>query len=141
MDLKEKIYNIMKEFPLAALATVTEDGRPWVRFIMIAVEKDLSIKFSTPLNSRKVVQINRKPEVHLTCGESLVDSLAPYLQVEGKARITWDETLRKQMWTNTLKRYFTGPDDTNYGVGIIEPYRIEYFSRSETPEVWEPAKK
>ncbi len=31
MDLEEKIYNLMKEYPLATLATITEDGRPWAR--------------------------------------------------------------------------------------------------------------
>ena len=141
MDLQEKIYDVMKTYPLAALATITEDGRPWVRPIMIAVEENLSIKFATPLNSRKVAQINRNPEVHLACGASLVDSLAPYLQVQGKAHISQDLALRRRMWTSALKKYFAGPDDVNYGVGIIEPYRIEYFSRSETPEVWEPTKK
>ena len=141
MDLKEKIYNIMKEYPLATLATITEDGRPWARPVMIAAEQDLSIKFATPLNSRKVVQINRNPEVHLACGASLVDSLAPYLQVQGKARISRDANIRRQMWSSALKKYFAGPDDANYGVGIIEPYRIEYLSVPGHPEVWEPAKK
>ena len=141
MGLQEKIYNIMKEYPLAALATITEDGRPWVRPIMIIAEQDLSIKFATPLDSRKVAQINRNPEVHLACGASLVDSLAPYLQVQGKALIRRDAAIRTQIWTNVLKKYFTGPDDPNYGVGIIKPYRIEYFRAPGPPEVWEPAKK
>jgi general stress protein 26 len=141
MDLKEKIHTIMKDYPLAALATVTEDGRPWARYILIAGEKDLSIKFRTSMNSRKVAHINHNPEVHVTCGASAANSMTPYLQIEGKARITRDESLRKQMWMDELKNYFTGPDDPNYCIGIIEPYRIEHFSMSQTPEIWEPAKK
>jgi general stress protein 26 len=141
MDLQEKIYNLMKEYPLAALATIAEDGRPWVRFIMIDAEKDLSVRFATPLNSRKVVQINRNPEVHLACGAALVDSLAPYLQISGTAKISRDETIRNATWRDALKRYFTGPDDANYCVGIIEPYRIEYYCMPKPPEVWKPAKR
>ena len=141
MDLQKKIYNLMKEYPLAALATVTEDGKPWVRFIMIAPEKDLSINFATLLNSRKVAQINHNPEVHLACGAALVDSVAPYVQIAGTAKTSRDETIRKAMWTDALTKYFTGPDDANYCVGIIEPYRIEYFSMPKPPEVWTPAKK
>jgi len=141
MDLKERIYGIMKEYPLATLATITEDGRPWARIVMITPESDLRIRFVTAANSRKVAHLGRNPEVHITCGASLVDSMAPFLQIEGKAKVTRDEGIKKQMWTDALKRYFTGPDDPNYCVGIIEPYRIEYFSQSMSPEVWEPAKK
>ena len=113
----------------------------WHSIDPLATEQDLSIKFATPLNSRKVVQINRNPEVHLACGASLVDSLAPYLQVQGKAQIGRDANMRRQTWSSALKKYFAGPDDANYGVGIIEPYRIEYLSVPGPPEVWEPAKK
>jgi general stress protein 26 len=138
MDLKGKIYEVIKDNPLGALATLTKDGRPRVRYIVLTVERDLSIRFVTSLTSRKVAQINLNPEVHVTCGAVPDDSLAPYVQVEGKATISRDEKIRKKMWRPTLENYFTGPDDSDYCVGIIEPYRIEYFGTAMTPEVWEP---
>jgi general stress protein 26 len=141
MELGERILNVLKEYPLAALATITQDGKPWVRYIMIEADSDLRLRFATALHSRKVSHIRTTPEVHLTCGAALVDSMAPYLQIQGKATVTREEGLRKRMWTETLKRYFSGPEDPDYGVGIIEPYRIEYYNMSITPEVWEPAKK
>lgn len=45
------------------------------------------------------------------------------------------------MWTDSLNHYFTGPDDPDYCVGIIEPTRIELFTTAQTPEVWEAEKK
>jgi general stress protein 26 len=141
MDLKERIHDVLKEYPMAALATVTQDGRPWVRYIMIDADRDLHIRFTTSLHSRKVAHIQRNPEVHLTCGAALLDSMAPYLQIQAKATMTREEGLRKRMWTDTLKKYFSGPDDPDYCVGIIEPYRIEYYNMTITPEVWKPAKK
>jgi len=141
MDLRERIFNVMKEYPLAVLATVTPDGKPWARYVMIDADPDLSIRFATTLHSRKVVHIQQNPEVHITCGAALVDSLAPYLQIEGKATVLREEGLRRRMWTETLKKYFTGPDDPDYCVGLVEPYRIEYYHLTVTPEVWEPAKK
>jgi general stress protein 26 len=141
MDLKEKIYKIMTDSPLAVLATITQDGRPWARYIIITGEKDLRIKFPSSVNSRKVIQINRNPEVHVTCGATAMASMTPYLQIEGKAKITRDENILKQIWMDELKNYFTGPGDPNYCVGIIEPYRIEYVNMSQTTEVWESAKK
>jgi general stress protein 26 len=36
-----------------------------------------------------------------------------------------------------LAAYFTGPDDPNYGVIIVAPYRIELATPgTHIPEVW-----
>ena len=31
-DLKEKIYGVIKNYQLTSLATLTDDGKPWVRY-------------------------------------------------------------------------------------------------------------
>jgi general stress protein 26 len=42
------------------------------------------------------------------------------------------------MWNDYLKNIFSGPDDPNYVVTKITPYRIEYSKMDRTPpEVWE----
>ncbi len=66
-DLKDKIYEILEKPQLAGLATVTEDGKPWVRYVMAMTGEDLTMRFATCVNARKVGQIEKQPEVHLTC--------------------------------------------------------------------------
>lgn len=137
-DLKDKIYQILKNLQMASFATVTEDGKPWVRYVMINGTEDLTIRFATFVSARKVEQVQKDPEVHLTCGVTDPRKMVPYLQIQGKARMTTEEAERHVFWFDMLSEIFKGPDDPNYGVIIIEPYRIEYCTPgSFEPEVWE----
>jgi general stress protein 26 len=84
-----------------------------------------------------VGQIEKNPEVHLTCG--VIDPLKPdpYLQIQGRGRMTTDEAERHVFWNDMLSDIFEGPDDPNYGIIIVKPYRIEYCTPgSFEPEVW-----
>jgi general stress protein 26 len=137
-ELKEKIMKIIREPHLASLATITEDGKPWTRYVFPNGSGDMSIRFSSFLDSRKVAQIRKNPEVHLTCGVTDPQTASSYLQIQGRAEITSDEAERKAYWKEELKRYFSGPDDPNYCIVIVKPYRIEYMDMtSPEPRVWE----
>ncbi|MFC2164202.1 pyridoxamine 5'-phosphate oxidase family protein [Acidobacteriota bacterium] len=139
-DIKEKILTVIKTPQIMALATVTEDGKPWVRYVMGFGADDLTIRFVTSLQTRKVAQIKNNPEVHLTCGasSSSLQETECYLQISGKAEVTTDETERNLCWNDQLKAYFSGPDDPAFCVVIVKPYRIEYSTMTEmAPKVWE----
>jgi general stress protein 26 len=42
------------------------------------------------------------------------------------------------MWKDFMTKYFGGPDDPNYVVGIVKPYHIELFTLpNRKPEIWE----
>lgn len=119
------------------MATVTGDGKPWVRYVFIAGSEDMTIRIATYANSRKAGQISINPEVHLTCGVSDPADMRPYLQIQGRAEFSTDVAERHGFWKDSLKSYFKGPDDPNYGIIVIRPYRIELCSPgAESPEVW-----
>jgi general stress protein 26 len=137
-DLKAKIYNEIKEPQLMSVATITEEGNPWVRYVVGFGNEDLSIRFVTSLQTRKVAHIKANPEVHMVCGAKTLESTENYLQIAGKAEITTDEQERQRLWNDNLKAYFSGPDDPNYCVVIVKPYRIELMGMTEmVPQVWE----
>jgi len=136
-DLQEKIYQMMQKPVLAGLASVTEDGKPWVRYVMVQAQEDLTIRLATFVGARKVEQVKNNPEVHLTCGVNDPAVMTPYIQVQGRAEFTTDKQQRHEFWCEMLGNYFQGPDDPNYGIIIIKPYRIEYcVAGSPEPEVW-----
>jgi general stress protein 26 len=137
-DLQQRIFDILRPSQLASFATVMAGGKPWVRYVICEGREDLSIRFATFVNSRKVQQINLHPEVHLTCGVNAPTFMWPYLQVQGRAELARTRAERQGCWKVSLASYFTGPDDPNYGIVIIKPYRIELCSPgSISPEVWE----
>ncbi|MEW5805093.1 MAG: pyridoxamine 5'-phosphate oxidase family protein [bacterium] len=137
-ELKKKILAKAQGPVLAALATITEDGKPWVRYITPWLDKDLTIWDATFLNSRKVRQIRKNPEVHLTLGVSDATKAESYLQIQGRAEVLTDKTSKKKAWIDMYKVAFSGPDDPNYAVLKITPYRIEYQGMGMVPpEIWE----
>jgi general stress protein 26 len=137
-DLIQRILEILSRLQLASLATVTKEGKPWVRYVMVVADETLTIRCATFLSARKVVQIRENPEVHLTCGVTDPTVMKPYLQVQARAEVVTDEAQRHGFWNNSLQGIFTGPDDPNYGVLVMTPYRVEHCTPgSFEPEVWE----
>ncbi len=138
-DLKSRILDVMGKGPfLASLATVTKEGLPWTRYVMGTASDELQIRFSTFLSARKVEQIMNNPEVHLTCGVQDPMDWESYLQVQGRAEVSTDPDEKRALWSGELERIFKGPDDPDYAVVIVTPYRIEINSIGKMePEVWE----
>ncbi len=135
--LRDHILEIIGKPHLASLATVTGEGKPWVRYVTATGDKDLTLRFASFLRSRKVEQMKKNPEVHLTCGVTSPRSEDSYLQIQGRAAIATDDSERRAYWQEELKRYFSGPEDPNYCIVKVVPYRIEYVvPGSKEPEVW-----
>lgn len=137
--LKKKIVAKLAAPTLCVLATITEEGKPWARYVTPFADNNLTIWLATSAGSRKVAQIRKNPEVHLTTGVFDPHIAMPYLQIEARADILDDQETKKAVWSDYLTRVFSGPDDPDYVVCRITPYRIEWQPESRgTPEVWEP---
>jgi general stress protein 26 len=120
-------------------ATVTTDGKPWVRYVVGNADSELAFRFCTHLETRKVDQIKNKPNVHISLGVADLRTAKQWLQVEGTADISTDKTERYSFWFDGLKNYFTGPDDPNYCIVIVKPSHIELGTMGNMiPQVWEP---
>jgi general stress protein 26 len=105
---------------------------------MVTADEDLTLRIATFSGSRKVAHIRKNPEVHLTVGASSLSETTRYLQIQALATVRTDADERHLLWNDNLTAYFSGPDDPNFVVLIVKPYRIEYQTmQSMTPEVWE----
>jgi len=136
-DLKQRILEVIHKPQLASLATVTEQNNPWVRYVVMVGDADFNMRCATFADSRKVAQIKHDPNVHITCGVTNFMEMAPYIQMQGKAVVTEDHDERHNFWNDLLAPIFKGPDDPNYRVVVVEPYRIEYCTPGVfDPEVW-----
>lgn len=138
-DLKSRIYEVAKEYQVMNLATITEDGKPRVRYVSGFANADLVFRFCTHLGSNKVKQMRKDPNVHLTLGAKDDRTTKNWLQVEGIAEVSTAQAERDAMWSDGLKAFFKGPDDPNYAVVIIRPSRIELGSMGKQGmEIWTP---
>ena len=138
-DLKQMILEKFQGPTLSALSTITEDGKPWVRYVTPVADENATLWIATFIHSRKVGQIKKNPEVHLTTGVMDPEKAESYLQIQGRAEILTDEETKKSVWFDQLKGIFSGPHDPNYCVCKITPYRIEFQGMGMQPaQVWEP---
>ncbi len=137
-DVTQRIIEMLQPAQLCCFATITTEGKPWVRYVFCEGKGDMTIRFATFSNSRKVAQIRNNSEVHLTCGAAAPADMKPYLQIQGRAEFCTDTAERNGFWKESLKNYFQGPNDPNYGVVVVTPYRIELCSPgSPEPLVWD----
>lgn len=138
-DLKRRIHEVTKDLQLANVATITEEGTPWVRYVMAKADQDLVFRFCTRRETRKVAQMERNPNVHISLGVSDLETARHWLQVAGTAEVSTVRDERHGFWFDELKNYFSGPDDPGYCIVIVRPSRIELGTMgSMTPEVWLP---
>jgi general stress protein 26 len=137
-DLKLRIYEAVKDLQLTNVATITEDGKPWVRYVMAKADKDLIFRFCTQLDSRKVAQIRKNSDAHISLGVSSLETAKNWVQVQGIAEVSTDRFELDAFWFDELNNYFSGPDDPNYCVVIVNPSKIEFGTMGiMTSEVWE----
>lgn len=136
-DLKKKIYDIAGKMQLVNFATVTEEGKPWVRYVTGRADEKLDFRFCTHLSSRKVDQIRNNNNVHISLGVSNYMTAKNWVQIAGVAEILTDKHERDDFWMDELKKYFSGPDDPEYCIVLVRPYLIEFgtMGNMET-EVW-----
>ncbi len=135
-ELRKRIVEIINQAEFAAFATITENEKPWVRFVSPRASDDMILRFSTFANSRKVRQIAKHSEVHLTLGVGSAGTMT-YLQIQGLARVTDDLAELTAHWRPEMAEYFKGPDDPQYRVVIIDPYRVEVNLPGQVePLVW-----
>lgn len=137
-DVKPKALDMLQQLQMVSLATVTEDGKPWTRYVMCKGAEDMSLRIATFIGARKVKQIEKNPEVHITCGITDPTVMKPYLQIQARAELVTTAEEKAAGWFDHLAQIFKGPDDPNYGVLVMKPYRIELCTPgSFKPEVWE----
>jgi general stress protein 26 len=136
-ELENRLRAIFATRQVAALATVTADGRPWVRFVTVRMAPDLSLRIVTGASTRKAAEIRACPHVHLTCGSLKPPDDSVYLQIAGRAEISTDPEEKRTLWIDEYLRYFKGADDPEYIVLRVHPDLIEYTGPdSPQASVW-----
>lgn len=137
-DIKQKIMQMLKQPVLGSFATVDENQKPWTRYVVIFTDENMKMRVATFINSRKIKQIQANPEVHLCCGVNDLNDWNEYLQIQGRATIDTSLEEKAKLWNPHFAEIFKGPDDPDYAIIIIEPYKIErYEIGKDEPEVWQ----
>ena len=135
-ELKNKITELICKPQLASVGTIM-DGKPWIRYMILMGEPDLTLFTTTFSSARKVEQIKKDPNVHIVIGGDQEHFKNPHINIQATAHVLTDLETKKKHWCEHLKIFFSGPEDTNFSVIKISPQLIEYTCGDAlTPEVY-----
>ena len=62
-DLRERIHDFMKKYPIGVLSTVTPSGSPHAVVIYFSVDDELTLRFTTKKGTRKHKNIQHDSHV------------------------------------------------------------------------------
>jgi len=134
--LARRILAVLRQQPVVGFATVSEAGRPWLRWVTVVAGPDLSLRFATSLKSRKVAHLRHNPAVHILSGPGQWTADAPFVQAAGRAAIITDAQAKQDFWRPALGRYWSDAGDPDYCVIQVTPSHVEFYSfGNQQPEV------
>lgn len=133
-EAKNYAREIIKEKPIAVMATIDEKRYPMLRPMYTArLDDDFTAYFATDKRSAKCKQIADDSKVSLLWSSISEDmSNWRYAEITGIAQVTDNADLRHALWFDGLELHFPeGKDDPNYAVIIIKPQEL-LFSDPKT---------
>ena len=134
--LKGKILDVIKNYPVGSVATI-RDGKPWVRYMAMQSEEDLTLYTTSFASSRKIEQIRNNSSVNITFGADSKNFELPYINIDGTADVLTDPEIKQKCWSEMLEQFFSDPEDPNYVVVKVTPASIEYTAPGEhKPQVY-----
>lgn len=135
MELREKILEVIGGPHPAAVATL--DGNlPAVRYMLLNGFPDMTLVGGTKMNSRKVVQLEKNPEVAIAVwsGKEITD---PYVEIRATGKIHTDIATKKKYWKPMFVPYFRSVDNPDFAILIFVASEIVYYIPStRSRQVW-----
>lgn len=125
---KEEVIDLIKDAGYGFLAT-TEGKQPKVRPMMPYLTDEGNLLLALLSHSRTILQIKENPLVEIC----YVDRKMCFCRISGKASISTDLEQKGTVWNNVpmLRQFFSGPQDPNFVLVVINPGTIEAMSPTQ----------
>jgi general stress protein 26 len=123
----EHVLELLHEFDAAMLVTRSsiDDGLRARPMALAEVDGDGSVWLVTDVTSPKVGELATNPEVLLTFQDG-----RRYLALRGDAAVVRSPEKVRELWKETFKLWFDGPDDPRLVLLEITPRDAEYWDTS-----------
>ncbi|CAM3766070.1 pyridoxamine 5'-phosphate oxidase family protein [Mesobacillus thioparans] len=131
--LKEKITKVLGESKVGTLATVV-DNKPHTRY-MTFFHEDLTMYTPTSKETYKAEEIEKNDNVHILLGYEGDGMGDAYIEVQGKAAIRGEQSLKDKFWNERMKKWIESPNDPDFIILEIKPDSIRLMNDNGEPEV------
>lgn len=124
---RNHLADLLADFDVAMLVTVTPEGAPHARPMHIASkEPDADLWFVTAAHSGKVGEIQQDSQVAVTMQDA-----SRYLSISGKAVLVRDRAKIEQLWQESWRVWFPeGKDDPDLALLKIDSGTAEFWDNS-----------
>lgn len=119
--LQQEVLQIIDQDHVGVLSTM-QGNKPHARYMMF-FHDELQLYTATNKKTHKVEEIEKNPNVHVLLGYDQEGD--KYIELQGKATIVEDQTLKEKYWHEELTPWLDGPTDPQYCLLRIEPEHIE----------------
>jgi general stress protein 26 len=122
----EHVLELLHGFDTAMLVTHTVEEALHARPMAVAdVGTEGEVWFVTDVTSPKVTDVGTDPDVLLAFQDS-----RRYLTVSGKASVVRSPEKVRELWKDSFKLWFDGPDDPRLALLKVTPRDAEYWDTS-----------
>lgn len=131
---RERIAELVRDFRVALLTTIDDDGRPWSRPMALqARDFDGDLWFITDAGTPKVDHIAARPDVSVALANVETQT---YVTLAGRAEVLDDRARLNEIWdVATHVFYPDGPDDPSLRLVRVAVERAEYWDSPSNPLV------
>ena len=132
---RERIAELVRDFRVAILTTIDDEGRPWSRPMALQRRDfDGDLWFFTTVDTPKVDHIAARPDVSVALAD--VDEQT-YVTLAGRAEVVNDRAKMNELWDLAVQVYFPGgPDDPDLRLVRVAVERAEYWDSPSNPLVF-----
>ncbi|CAM4208797.1 MULTISPECIES: pyridoxamine 5'-phosphate oxidase family protein [Paenibacillus] len=135
-ELEQTILKALDDNKFGSFGTIEAGNKPKVRY-MAVFHDGLNIYLATNRKTHKVEELQENPNAFLLLGYEQGGG-RDVLEIEARASVTKDDSLRSKVWNKSLEEWFKGPDDPDYVILELTPTRIEYMGKNKEHGVWQP---
>jgi general stress protein 26 len=128
---KDELKAIFVKPHVGAIATVSLNGEPSVRYVLMRMDDEMNILFATKNDSGKIQQMNANPKVNLTISSTFEDKVEVNIKILGSVEFINDDNRKKEFWLPFYNSLFSGPDDANYIIVKVITENIEIMDQSD----------
>lgn len=139
MDICRKyveLHNKIKNINIAMLTLHSENGRlRSMPMITMKTECEGNVWFLTNLDSDKVEEIRKNPQVNLSYSNQAGEV---YVSISGTAIIVEDKVKIKELWKSSMEEWLPGgPESNDIALLKIEMLQAEYWDGKNMVQIWD----
>ncbi|MFS0782720.1 pyridoxamine 5'-phosphate oxidase family protein [Bacillus sp. 1P06AnD] len=128
----QKLSAILEDSRVGVLSSVKQN-KPKARY-MTFFNDGSTLYTPTSADTCKVDELEKNPSVHVIVGYEGEGFGDAYVEIEGHATISENQSLKEKMWDDSFKAMFTGDNDPDYVILEIKPAQMTINNRKQQLE-------